>query len=144
MATRPTDEAIMGLYVWVKRQDDSEAEADKAIQWNSKDLLILTCMLTLTSIVAVQGLGASPYFTWVKKVRMGSQEVKEVMWLKDLLPNHVPSARIATFSYLSDWYTYQKGVKTSLRRVGRTTAQCIASWSAQNQCSSHCTYYNWF
>ncbi len=85
--------------------------------------MILTFMLTLTSIVAVQGLGASPYFTWVKKVPMENQEVKEVMWLKDLLPNHVPNARIATFSYLSDWYTYQKGVKTSLRELGEQLLQ---------------------
>ncbi len=75
-------------------------------------------MLTLTSIIAVQGLGASPYFTWVTKVPMGNQEIKEVMWLRDLLPNHVQNARIATFSYLSDWYTYKKGVTTSLRELG--------------------------
>ena len=40
------------------------------------------------------------------------------MWLRDLLPELVPSARIATFSYLSDWYTYKKGVKTSIRELG--------------------------
>lgn len=49
---------------------------------------------------------------------MGNQEIKEVMWLRDLLPNHVQNARIATFSYLSDWYTYKKGVTTSLRELG--------------------------
>ena len=66
----------------------------------------------------MQGLGASPYFTWVKKVLIEDQEVKQVMWLRDLLPNCVPNARIATFSYLSDWYTYRRGVKTSLRELG--------------------------
>ncbi len=75
-------------------------------------------MLNLISIVAVQGLGAHPYFTWVRKVRMENQEVKEVMWLRDLLPSRVPNARIATFSYPSDWFTYKKGVKTSLRALG--------------------------
>ena len=40
------------------------------------------------------------------------------MWLRDLLPDFVPTARIATFSYLSDWYTYKEGVKTSLRELG--------------------------
>lgn len=49
---------------------------------------------------------------------MENQEVKEVMWLKDLLPSCVPNARIATFSYASDWFTYKKGVKTSLRALG--------------------------
>jgi hypothetical protein len=40
------------------------------------------------------------------------------MWLRDLLPSYVGNARIATFSYLSDWYTYRKGVKTSIRELG--------------------------
>lgn len=74
-------------------------------------------MLSLPSIIAVQGLGAHPYFTWVRKVEMGSQE-REVMWLRDLLPSCVPSARIATFSYPSDWFTYREGVKTSLQALG--------------------------
>ena len=72
------------------------------------------------SIIAVQGLGANPYYTWVKKVpRKGdSTIVEEVMWLRDLLPSHVRNARIATFSYLSGWYTFRKGVKTTLRELG--------------------------
>ncbi len=49
---------------------------------------------------------------------MKNEEVKEVMWLRDLLPSFVPNARIATFSYLSDWFTYKKGVKTKLRSLG--------------------------
>jgi hypothetical protein len=40
------------------------------------------------------------------------------MWLRDLLPSYVESARIATFSYLSDWYTYRRGVQTSIRELG--------------------------
>lgn len=49
---------------------------------------------------------------------MENNEVKEVMWLRDLLPTWIPNARIATFSYPSDWFTYRKGVKTSLRVLG--------------------------
>lgn len=75
-------------------------------------------MLILVSIIAVQGLGAHPYFTWVKKGPMENQEVKEKTWLKDLLPSCVSNARIATFSYPSDWFTYKKGVNTSLRGLG--------------------------
>jgi hypothetical protein len=76
--------------------------------------------LISSSVIAVQGLGASPYYTWVKKVprEAGSQEVKEIMWLRDLLPSYVARARIATFSYLSDWYTYRRGVRTSIRELG--------------------------
>jgi hypothetical protein len=40
------------------------------------------------------------------------------MWLKDLLPSYLVNARIATFSYLSDWYTYRKGVQISIRELG--------------------------
>lgn len=36
----------------------------------------------------------------------------EVMWLRDLLPNFVPNARIASYSYKSGW---RKNIKTSLR-----------------------------
>lgn len=56
----------------------------------------------------------------MKKVpgKGNSKTTEEVMWLRDLLPGHVKNARIATFSYLSDWYTYRKGVKTSLREIG--------------------------
>lgn len=72
----------------------------------------------MISIIAVQGLGASPYYTWVKKVAKAGGRGEEVMWLRDLLPDFVPNARIATFSYLSDWYTYKKGVKTSIRELG--------------------------
>lgn len=72
----------------------------------------------MISIIAVQGLGASPYYTWVEKVTKAGGMVEEVMWLRDLLPEFVPNARIATFSYRSDWYTYKKGVKTSIRELG--------------------------
>ena len=72
----------------------------------------------MISIIAVQGLGASPYYTWVKKLAKAGGRVEEVMWLRDLLPEFVPNARIATFSYLSDWYPYKKRVKTSIRELG--------------------------
>ena len=49
---------------------------------------------------------------------MENNAAKEVMWLRDLLPSYMPDARIATFSYPSDWFTYKKGVKTSLRGLG--------------------------
>lgn len=104
MASPPSDEAIMGLYTWVplsEGRDNDGAELGKAVD-----------------IIAVQGLGASPYYTWVKKVAKAGREVEEVMWLRDLLPSFVPNARIATFSYLSDWYTYKKGVQTSIRELG--------------------------
>ena len=97
------------------------------------------------SIIAVQGLGADPYYTWVKKLDLAQQktsnrfhlswlfhkfcapaqelsdapqttsDMSEVMWLQDLLPNIIPNARIASYSYESDW---RKDVKTNLRNCG--------------------------
>ncbi|KIM94317.1 hypothetical protein OIDMADRAFT_184403 [Oidiodendron maius Zn] len=112
-----------GLNIW-----SGEAEATPAVD-----------------IVAVQGLGAHPYYTWVKKmptsnsnktkrlrnkvqiwknkksrdggVDSGSDgvvdDVAECMWLRDLLVPLFKNARIATYSYKSDWR--DREVKTSLR-----------------------------
>ena len=38
------------------------------------------------------------------------------MWLRDLLPDVVPTARVATYSYESDWRN--EDIKTSLRKCG--------------------------
>ena len=38
------------------------------------------------------------------------------MWLRDFLPNRIPRARIATYSYESDWR--KADVKTNLRKCG--------------------------
>ena len=38
------------------------------------------------------------------------------MWLRDLLPDVVPTARVATYSYESDWRNAD--IKTSLRECG--------------------------
>lgn len=38
------------------------------------------------------------------------------MWLCDILPNLIPHARIATYSYESDWR--KADIKTSLRKCG--------------------------
>ncbi len=86
-----------------------------------------------SSIIAVQGLAANPYYTWVKKIKpvksglfqklralfpyLGdtsqiANNTAEVMWLRDFLPGLFPNARIASYSYKSDW---RNNVKTSLR-----------------------------
>ena len=38
------------------------------------------------------------------------------MWLRDFLPKLVPHARIATYSYKSDWR--KANIKTSIRECG--------------------------
>lgn len=61
------------------------------------------------SIIAVQGLGAHAYHTWVHKQT-------NVLWLRDFLPKLIPHARIATYSYRSDWR--KANIKTSVRECG--------------------------
>lgn len=90
-----------------------------------------------SSIIAVQTLGTHPYYTWVKadlapqkksrhlslsrafqRRRTPAQTMSNkttVMWLHDLLPNLIPNARIATYSYVSDW---RYDVKVNLRKCG--------------------------
>lgn len=92
------------------------------------------------SIIAVQGLGSHPFYTWVKKVpaeeavpsarfrdkfRFGKGKSKgkqpeikpasdaEIMWPRDLLVPLFPNARVATYSYKSDWRDPK--IKASLR-----------------------------
>ncbi|KAL5345345.1 hypothetical protein ACLOAV_009716 [Pseudogymnoascus australis] len=93
-------------------------------------------------IIAVQGLGAHPYYTWVKKEssadpnkstklrdkawfwKSKTQEnhaededgEDDILWLRDLLPPKFRNARIASYSYKSDWRDRQ--VKTNLRECG--------------------------
>ncbi|KAI9786679.1 MAG: hypothetical protein M1839_006230 [Geoglossum umbratile] len=50
-------------------------------------------------IIAVQGLASAYERTWTKKAEDGTK----VMWLKDLLPEDLPCARILTFEYNSNW-----------------------------------------
>lgn len=51
------------------------------------------------SIVAVNGLHGHAYLSWTLAASAGQNPC---MWLKDLLPKHMPNARIMTFSYNSD------------------------------------------
>ena len=57
------------------------------------------------SIVAVHGLGATPDWAWIRKVKIDDQEVL-VNWLadKNMLPAKLPNSRIMTFNYESKWF----------------------------------------
>lgn len=121
------------------------------IPWQAGSAYFQTNLIS--SVIAVQGLGAHRYYTWVKKKSSAMQQESskplsslgfiprrrridqtpkpadianssdapikeastEVMWLRDLLPQFLPSARIATYSYKSDW---RQNVKTNLRQCG--------------------------
>ena len=65
---------------------------------------IYTDSLVSYSIVAVHGLGASPNWAWIRKVKNGSEEA-HVNWLANemMLPAKLPTSRIMTFNYISKW-----------------------------------------
>ncbi len=62
--------------------------------------------LTVSSIVAIHGIGAHPDDTWCKKLDAGGTEERYVNWLSDLhmLPAVVPQARIMRYEYESQWF----------------------------------------
>ena len=83
----------------------------------------------LYSIIAVHGLAANPAYTWVKKIpnddsdnngstkvgRLNEEGLREILWLKHLLPAVLPNARILKYNYDS---TYLKDApKESLRSI---------------------------
>lgn len=55
--------------------------------------------INLKSIVAVHGLNGDRVKSWTYA---DPKTEEEVMWLADLLPNHIPNARVMTFGYNSD------------------------------------------
>jgi hypothetical protein len=113
------------------------------LQWSELSCLrnpTKSTPLTPLSIIAVQGLGSHEFYTWVKKVQSqsagkpkrfrdraqfwkgkqrrgkddsGDDGPVEYMWIRDYLVPMFKDARIATYSYKSDWKDRQ--VKTSLR-----------------------------
>lgn len=71
--------------------------------------------MLICSFIAVHGLAANPEYTWIKKaddrnpiagvpenVRVRGTK-REVMWLKHLLPQKIPEARILKFNYDSSY-----------------------------------------
>ncbi|KAM3067116.1 hypothetical protein ACMFMG_011672 [Clarireedia jacksonii] len=113
----------------------------------------------VVDIIAVQGLGAHPFYTWVKKVvspdaerskkfkdraqfwkstkqlgkkqpgKDGGNGTTEVMWIRDLLVPIFKDARIATYSYKSDWK--DRAVKTSLRQCAEQFLNIVSQHRQQ-------------
>ena len=75
------------------------------------------------SIVAVHGLGASPEWAWVRKVKDGDREV-HINWLEDsnMLPSKLPNSRIMTFNYESKWFLEAPKQRCSLYAIQLLTA----------------------
>ena len=78
----------------------------------------------LYRIIAVHGLAANPVYTWVKKVpndgsakvgRLNGEGLREILWLKHLLPTVLPNARILKYSYASTYLV--NAPKESLRSI---------------------------
>ncbi len=79
--------------------------------------------LVSLSVVAVHGLGASPDWAWVRKMKNGSEEV-HVNWLADeeMLPVKLPNSRIMTFNYESKWLLGAPKQRRSLCAIQLLTA----------------------
>ena len=77
----------------------------------------------LLSIVAIHGLGASPEWAWIRKVKDGDRDV-DVNWLKDpdMLPSKLPNSRIMTFNYESKWFLAAPKQRCSLCAIQLLTA----------------------
>jgi hypothetical protein len=67
----------------------------------------------------VQGLASSYERTWTKKLEDGT----EVMWLRDLLKEDIPLARILTFEYNSTWL--ENPANVSLKNCAQELLQAI-------------------
>lgn len=80
-------------------------------------------LLIILSIVAAHGLGASPDWAWIRKVKNGDKEVK-VNWLADenMLPTKLPNSRIMTFNYESKWLLGAPKQRCSLCAIQLLTA----------------------
>ena len=65
--------------------------------------------------------------------RTGNNAAEEVMWLRDLLPQFLPNARIATYSYESDW---RQDVKTNLRKCGQQFLNVLYQHRSSEKVSS--------
>jgi hypothetical protein len=78
-----------------------------AIEYTTSSLSSVLASLTLLSVIAVHGLGATPEWAWVAKVKQPGKpgEEKLVNWLEApaMLPKELPNARIMAFSYESKW-----------------------------------------
>lgn len=113
----------------------------------------------MQSIFAVQGLGAHPFYTWARKnppaqkdkargfwgrltkkdkargkvTEPGTESSSSaglVMWPRDLLVPEFKNARIATYSYGSDWRN--RDINTSLRECGQQFLEILLQhrWEA--------------
>ena len=139
LATRDTVKRH-GLNVWV---DSSENGAKSKVEQVDQPSVKAIPSKTV-SVILVQGLNADPYYTWVgsqtlpkgpsgsssqqpwykKGMRSRTPGTKEsqgvlqteIFWPKDLLSQHLRPARIATYSYMSDWRS--SGFKTDIRECG--------------------------
>ncbi|KAM0310604.1 hypothetical protein ACHAO8_007970 [Botrytis cinerea] len=109
----------------------------------------------IVDIIIVQGLGAHPFYTWAKKIPLqntkdpkrpkdkgqleegkelrgedGEGSTAEVMWPRDTLVPLFQDARIATYSYRSDWR--DRTIKTSLRQCAEQFLNILFQYRQQS------------
>ncbi|KAK6605159.1 phosphorylase superfamily protein [Botrytis cinerea] len=108
-----------GLNIWSSKNEDGPAP--------------------VVDIIMVQGLGAHPFYSWIKGAILEGQKTSkqrwedstaEVMWPRDILVPLFQDARIATYSYKSDWR--DGTVKTSLRQCAEQFLNILSQHRQQS------------
>lgn len=119
---------IVWLFRWFKNQFNIHL-------WPATSILIfkLCC-----SIVAVHGVGGHPLNTWTWDPKSakhkskfeplsslgspGDESPKSIMWLRDILPCDIPTARIMTFEYES---SPSFNAVTSITETSKALLDCL-------------------
>jgi hypothetical protein len=89
----------------------------------------------------VQGLASKYERTWTKNLKDGTK----VMWLRDLLKEDIPLARILTFEYNSTWL--ENPANVSLKQCAQELLQAII-WDRSHRgensmCKTMVGYHTW-
>jgi len=89
----------------------------------------------------VQGLASAYERTWTKKLEDGTG----VMWLRDLLKEDIPLARILTFEYNSTWL--ENPANVSLKHCAQELLRAII-WDRSHRgengmCMTMVGYHTW-
>jgi hypothetical protein len=104
----PFSTTSLGLKTLHCPPEKAEDSKDISVEYVYRNRLMI--MLTFSiSIVAVHGIGADPYYSWV---------TKQVHWLEnmEMLPRQLPMARIMSFGYESQWFG-DNAIRISLSSV---------------------------
>ena len=105
------------LITLAQTTSENANDSDQAPEGSLKEKYGLFCLVPLTErpegckdedwfdvdIIAIHGLNGGAYSTW--------EHEDKTLWLKDLLPERLPGARVFTYGYPSEFF-FKKSVAT--------------------------------